>query len=355
MKEIAKLVVDKYDGSLKAEHGTGRNMAPLVKYEWGKGLYDIMKEIKNAFDPDNIFNPGVLINSDENVHLKNLKTLPIANEKIDKCTECGFCESTCPSKDLTLTPRQRIVIIRKLAGENKSFEIAGKQSLLSKQINYDFESTCAVDGLCAVSCPVDINVGSLVKEYRSLSHSKASSFFASFFANNFAVSTTIIRGVLRVTTLMEILFGENLLRMGSKLLSTVSLKKIPEWNNFIPKPQNKLTLTQNDSSQQVVYVPSCTNRIFGDYTDAESSQSIFKSVENVLSSAGYNVILPSNLNNLCCGLSFESKGYFKQGLQKSEELFSSLTSVSHQGQFPILFDTSPCAHHFNEYVKSHNK
>ena len=355
MKKIVKLVVDTYDGSLKAEHGTGRNMAPFVEYEWGKDLYEIMKEIKDVFDPENIFNPGVLINSDENIHIKNLKTLPIANEKIDKCTECGFCESTCPSKDLTLTPRQRIVTIRKLVSENKSFKFIGKPAYLSKQTKYDFESTCAVDGLCALRCPVDINVGTLVKDYRSLSYNKAASYLASLFANSFGISSKIIRGLIRTTNFMRTVIGERLLMSGSKLLSAVSFSKIPEWHNFIPKPQNKLTLTPNNSKQQVVYFPSCTNRIFGEYSEEEQSKSIFNSVENVLRSAGYKIIIPPNLNNLCCGLSFESKGFFKQGLQKSEEMFSSLVFVSKQGQYPILFDTSPCAYHFKEYIKSHNE
>ncbi len=355
MKELVKLVVDKYDGSLKAEHGTGRNMAPFVKYEWGKELYDIMKEIKEVFDPENILNPGVIINSDDTIHLKNIKTLPIANDKIDKCTECGFCESTCPSKDLTLTPRQRIVIIRKLANENKSFKFITKRGYLSKNAIYNFESTCAADGLCAVRCPVDINVGSLVKEFRLLSHGKTAMYLASFFAKNFGSSIKFIRGVLKITNFLRTVFGERLLLFSSKILSVVSLKRIPEWHNFIPKPQNKISLTSNNLEQRAVYFPSCTNRIFGEFADEEGSQSIFNSVKNVLSSAGYNINMPLNLNNLCCGLSFESKGYFRQGLQKSEELYSSLMSTCKQGQHPILFDTSPCAHHFKEYVRSHNK
>ncbi|MGB5849878.1 MAG: FAD-binding and (Fe-S)-binding domain-containing protein, partial [Ignavibacteriaceae bacterium] len=262
MKEIAKLVVEKYDGSLKAEHGTGRNMAPFVKYEWGEELYDIMKEIKEVFNPDNIMNPGVIINSDNAIHLKNIKSFPIAYDKIDKCTECGFCESTCPSKDLTLTPRQRIVIIRKLASENKPFKFIGKRAYVSKQMNYNFESTCAVDGLCAVSCPVDINVGDLVKDYRSLYHYKASSYLASFFANNFGISIKTIRGILKITDSIRTLFGESLLEVASNLLSEISLKKIPLWHHFIPKAQNKISLTSNNLEQQVVYFPSCTNRIF---------------------------------------------------------------------------------------------
>jgi D-lactate dehydrogenase len=355
MKEIAKLVIDKYDGSLKAEHGTGRNMAPFVQYEWGKELYNIMKDIKEAFDPNNILNPGVLINDDENIHLKNLKAIPIANEKIDKCTECGFCESTCPSKDFTLTPRQRIVTIRKLAAENKPFKITGIRAYISKQINYSFESTCAVDGLCEISCPVDINVGNLVKDYRSLSHGKFSLLVASLFANNFGISLQVIRGALKITSFFRSVFGEKILEKVSKLLSAISLNKIPQWNKFIPISQSRLTLTSEKHEKQVVYLPSCTNRIFGKYANDEASQSIFSSVNRVLSSAGYNLIVPPNLNNLCCGLSFESKGYIKQSLLKSEELYSSLMAISNKGQYPILFDTSPCALHFKEHVKSRNK
>ena len=64
MEEIEKLVLDKYDGSLKAEHGTGRNMAPFVKKEWGEKAYGIMREVKQLFDPKNLLNPGVIFNDD---------------------------------------------------------------------------------------------------------------------------------------------------------------------------------------------------------------------------------------------------------------------------------------------------
>jgi len=355
MKELVQLVIDKYDGSLKAEHGTGRNMAPFVQYEWGSELYNIMKEIKDVFDPENILNPGVLINSDDSIHIKNIKSLPVAYEKIDKCTECGFCEASCPSKDLTLTPRQRITIIRKLADENKSFKLISTGSFLSKVTKYNFDATCAVDGLCAVRCPVDINVGSLVKDFRSLSHGKTEMYLASFFANNFGSSIKIIRAVLKIADSLRSLFGERFLTAGSKLLSVLSLKKIPQWHSFIPKPQRKLNLPGGNSENRVVYFPSCTNRIFGEYANEDGGGSVFNSVQNVLSSAGYKIIVPSNINNLCCGLSFDSKGYFRQGLQKSEELYTSLLSSSKEGEYPILFDTSPCALHFKEFVSSYNK
>ena len=74
MEDVKTLVVDKYDGSLKAEHGTGRNMAPYVRYEWGDRAYECMKEVKRIFDPNGLLNPGVIFNDDPQCHLKHFKT-----------------------------------------------------------------------------------------------------------------------------------------------------------------------------------------------------------------------------------------------------------------------------------------
>ncbi|MFO7766404.1 MAG: FAD-binding oxidoreductase, partial [Pelovirga sp.] len=83
MDEVVSMVVDKYDGSLKAEHGTGRNMAPFVEKEWGTAAYDLMVQLKQLFDPDQLLNPGVIINPDAETHIKNLKPLPATHELVD--------------------------------------------------------------------------------------------------------------------------------------------------------------------------------------------------------------------------------------------------------------------------------
>lgn len=51
---------------------------------------------------------------DPNIHLKNLKPSPPVNPLVNHCIECGFCESNCPSRDLTLTPRQRIAVWKEI-------------------------------------------------------------------------------------------------------------------------------------------------------------------------------------------------------------------------------------------------
>ena len=89
MREVAKLVVEGYDGSLKAEHGTGRNMAPFVKYEWGDKAYEAMKELKAIFDPDGLLNQGVIFNDDPDCFIKCLKPLPVLDYDFDKVPDGG--------------------------------------------------------------------------------------------------------------------------------------------------------------------------------------------------------------------------------------------------------------------------
>ena len=102
MNDVKTLVADKYDGSLKAEHGTGRNMAPFVRHEWGDAAYEVMKAVKNLFDPKGLLNPGVIFNDDPKCHIKNFKPLPLIPldaqnpaAKVNRCIECGFCEVNC--------------------------------------------------------------------------------------------------------------------------------------------------------------------------------------------------------------------------------------------------------------------
>jgi D-lactate dehydrogenase len=153
MDEVCDMVVNGYDGSLKAEHGTGRNMAPFVELEWGQEAYAVMQRIKAIFDPKNLLNPGVIINSNPQAHVENLKPLPRANPIIDKCIECGFCEVNCPSKDLTLTPRQRIVVQREIARLRTTCENPSRLAELERGYRYPGEQTCAADGMCATACP----------------------------------------------------------------------------------------------------------------------------------------------------------------------------------------------------------
>jgi D-lactate dehydrogenase len=163
--EMVDLVLG-FDGSLKAEHGTGRMMAPFVRRQYGEELHDVMKEVKKLFDPLGVLNPGVIISDDPEAHTRNVKVTPTVEEEVDRCVECGYCEPVCPSRDLTTTPRQRIVLRR----EMQAAAAAGDLALLHEledDYEYDAVETCAVDGMCQTACPVDINTGDLTKRLRA--------------------------------------------------------------------------------------------------------------------------------------------------------------------------------------------
>lgn len=102
-------------GSTKAEHGTGRMIAPFVEKEWGAKAYAINRRIKEIFDPHALINPDVIISDNPQIHTQNLKQSSEVEDFINQCMECGFCEKVCPSRELTLTPRQRIAVRKEIA------------------------------------------------------------------------------------------------------------------------------------------------------------------------------------------------------------------------------------------------
>src|SRR5207244_9973743 len=159
MTGLVELILDRYDGSLKAEHGTGINMAPYVEREWGPKATELMWRIKQLADPDGVLGPGVILNRDPEAHLQNLKANPPIEEVADTCVECGFCEPVCPSRLLTTTPRQRIVLRREMARQPSGSPL---QRALLEQYEYDAIETCAADGSCMLACPVGIDTGKLI-------------------------------------------------------------------------------------------------------------------------------------------------------------------------------------------------
>ena len=128
MRAVVDLVVDKYHGSLKAEHGTGRNMAPFVRREWGDDAYQLMVDVKQLFDPHNIMNQGVIFNEDPQSYLRNIKPLPQLHEMVDRCIECGFCEVNCVACGYALSSRQRIVVQREMKRLSETIRLSGDEA-----------------------------------------------------------------------------------------------------------------------------------------------------------------------------------------------------------------------------------
>lgn len=352
MNDVVNLVIDKYDGALKAEHGTGRNMAPFVEKEWGEQAYNLMKNIKNLFDPTQIVNPGVILNEDEQIHLKNLKPIPASNEIIDKCIECGFCEPNCVSADLTLSPRQRIVVQREISRLIKANEDASQFEELSKAYDYNGNQTCATDGLCALSCPVKIDTGALIKTIRN-KEIGSSKLLANWIANHMSFVTLVVRKSLTLISFFHSVLGTKLMNRISISVRALSFNTIPLWNSKMPLGAKKIrinasSLDNNKFTRKVVYFPSCINRSMSTSKDEYKEAQLTDKMIGLLNKAGFEVIFPQNLNSLCCGMPFSSKGYFDTGLNKSSELEVALYEVSENGSLPILCDMSPCLYTMKE-------
>lgn len=356
MNDVTDMVATKYKGSLKAEHGTGRNMAHFVELEWGREAYELMKEIKDLFDPKGLLNPGVILNEDPQAHLKDLKPLPKADDIIDKCIECGFCEPICPSRELTLTPRQRIVAYRemsrgKLQSTDSKDELAAMEAFRTS-FDYDAEATCAADGLCATRCPVAINTGKFIKVYRSWARGTWEKRIASVVANNFWLTTKIIGGDLRVAGLAHDVLGDKAMTAVTKAAHEWSGKRIPQWNTSMPRGATKPRITEMPpSDDKVVYFPSCVARAMGPEKDDMDKSALRDRTVNVLRKAGYEVIYPDDMGSLCCGQPWESKGLMEQADKKLAELECALRAASKGGEYPILCDTSPCLYRMLEHIK----
>jgi len=370
LDDVTHMVVNTYDGSLKAEHGTGRNMAPFVELEWGAEAYALMKELKSIFDPAGLLNPGVILNPDPQVHLKNFKPMPEANAIIDKCIECGFCEVHCPSRTLTLTPRQRIVAYREMARLRASREDNSRLTEFRKLFAYDGNETCATDGLCATSCPVGIDTGTLIKDLRFESHSPTANSVATFLSRHMTLVTGGMRIGLNLVHATHQVLGTRIMSSLSRGLRSLSGDTIPLWNPAMPRGARILKTTPSESAalqdgrrteqgaadaaslSTVVYFPSCINRTMGPARKDNDQRSLTTVVVDLLHRAGYAVVIPEDVDELCCGMAFASKGFKRQGDAKAKELEQALLKASHNGTFPVLVDMSPCLYRMKETFTS---
>ena len=388
MRDVAKLVVEEYDGSLKAEHGTGRNMAPFVKYEWGDEAYEVMKELKAIFDPKNLLNRGVIFNDDPDCFIKCLKPLPVLDfdftsvpdgghylidpthstaketiqqaKRANKCIECGFCEVNCMSCGLTLSSRMRIAVQREICHLAQTGEDPERLETLQKQYEYYGDQTCATDGLCATSCPMKINTGELTHLIRQLDMNTRplGYWLGDYAANHMAGLKQGLRVVLDVAHAAHVTLGTKLMstvcrrlnKMGMPLWTPAMPQKYaqPKQGNhtsqFLDKPSGEAERSPLNSQLKVVYFPSCINQTMGQSRCGSKQRTLVDEVLQLLSKAGYEVVFPEGMEKMCCGQIWESKVMLDIADRKSAELEKALWKASEEGRYPVLCDQSPCLH-----------
>jgi D-lactate dehydrogenase len=345
MDDVCGMIVNKYDGSLKAEHGTGRNIAPFVELEWGQQAYQLMREIKALFDPRNLLNPGVILNDDPEAHLKNIKPMAAVDPLVDKCIECGFCEPNCPSRALTLSPRQRIVGLREMARLQSTGEDARQLQAIDAAYQYQGIDTCAADSLCSLTCPVGINTGTMMLKVRSQKRGQTAQKIGDWVAKHFAGVTAATRFNLAATHLAHRLLGSKLQGGMTNGIRKLSGDRIPHWNCYMPtaSAMPKPEASAVPDRPRVVYFPSCASRTMGPAKDDPETEALPVKTAALLRKAGFEVILPDDSAALCCGQPFDSKGLPEQADAKRREVEQALLKASRNGQDPVVFDTTPCA------------
>lgn len=363
--DVADLVVNKYDGSLKAEHGTGRNMAPFVKMEWGDKAYGIMKRVKSLFDPNGLLNPGVIFNDDPECYVKHFKALPALSPsaagqgafaeafgRINKCIECGFCEVNCLSCGFTLSPRTRIAAVREMARLAASGENPALLRRLERQYLYQGNRTCAADGLCSISCPMGINTADLTHDIRTGRVPRKSLAYktGNAAANHFSTVRKGLKATLAVAGAGDAVLGDKLMGTVCRGLHKIGL---PLWTPAMPSaysiPEKRLS-AGTGGDLKVVYFPSCINQTMGTSKQLGGRKALAEEMTDLLHKAGYEVVFPEGMKNLCCGTIWESKGMPDIADRKTKELEDALWRASEEGRYPVLCDQSPCLHRMREKI-----
>ncbi|MBV8350248.1 MAG: FAD-binding oxidoreductase [Mycolicibacterium sp.] len=333
MDDFCAMTVERFDGSLKAEHATGRNIAPFLELEWGARATAVMWRIKEIFDPRWVLAPGVVLDRDPRAHLRGLKTIPTVEAIADACIECGFCEAVCPSHDLTTSPRQRIILRREMMRQPAHSAVMEE---LLQSYGYDAVDTCAGDSTCKIACPVGIDTGAMMKAFRHQRHSVREEKSADRAAQHFGVVEAGARVALGAAEHLS----DSLLHGATAMLrKAVRPDLIPEWLPEIPGPAGRTPATDRECAAAVYYV-ACVNRMFssGDVSDLSLPEAIVA----VSARAGKPVWIPTDMGGSCCATIWHSKGYDDGNTTMANRIVERAWEWTDHGRLPLIVDASSC-------------
>jgi len=341
MTELVDLVVCKYNGSLKAEHGTGLNMAPFVESEWGTKATSMMWRIKELADPKGILGPNVILTRNAKIHLENLKSVPQIEGVTgsSQCIECGFCEPVCPSRNVTMTPRQRIVLRREMARQSPGSPMLAR---LQEEYQYDGIETCAGDGTCAIPCPIGINTGALIREFRATETTPTADKVALRVAENWSTVEKVSRVSLSAAHAFSALFGTKPL---TALTGVARAVANPDLIPSVPGPMPRAARAPRSTEKNgaaAVYFPACINRMFGRDPDGPASPSLPEAFVTLSERAGKPLWIPPDVAGLCCSTPWKSKGYPKGHGFMAKSIAEAMLRWSDGGKIPIVVDAASC-------------
>jgi D-lactate dehydrogenase len=349
MTELVDLVVRKHDGSLKAEHGTGMNMAPFVESEWGEKATAMMWRIKQLADPHGILAPNVILTRNSSLHLENLKSFPRIEGVTgsSQCIECGFCEPVCPSRNVTMTPRQRIALRREMTRQKSDSAMLAQ---LQREYQYNGIETCAGDGMCSIPCPIGINTGSLIKQFRALENSPAAEAVALQLAKHWKAVEPLARLSLWGAHAFSSLFGvKPLTALTTVARSVVSPDLMPAVPGPMPRAASELPKTDRKGAA-AVYFCACINRMFGRDPAGPAVPSLAEAFVSLSKRAGKPLWIPRDVAGLCCSTPWKSKGYRRGHKHMAQTVADAMWRWSEGGVLPIVVDAASCTLGFKEDI-----
>ena len=344
-EDMVELVLGE-GGSLKAEHGTGRVMAPYVRRQYGEELYDVMRQIKLLCDPAGMLNPGVLMNDDAEVHLRAIKSTPAVADEVDACVSCGYCEPVCPSREVTLTPRQRIVTLRAI----EQARLDGDTALaaeLTKDYDYNAVQTCAVDGMCQTACPVNIDTGLLVKSLRKKDANPVANAVWNVAAKNWGAVT---RGAGLALTVVQKVPTPAVLVPNKIARAVLGADTVPLYSGELPAGGVSRQRSAPQGAASVVYFPACVSTMFG-AADA-ATPGVQVSFEELCERAGVNLLVPPAIDSLCCGTPWASKGMASGQATMRARTLAALHEATEEGRLTIICDASSCTEGLRQTIES---
>ena len=351
MADLVTLVIDTYDGSLKAEHGTGINMAPFVHHEWGEKATDMMWRIKKLADPHGVLAPNVILTRDDGINMKSFKSAPPIEDTATHCIECGFCEAVCPSRNVTATPRQRIVLRREMARQPEGSPLLAR---LQDEYEYDGIETCAVDGSCAIPCPVQINTGALEKTFRRAESTPRREKAALLVARRWATGEKLARTAVGAADIIQRTLGVRVLTgLTAAARLVVSDDLVPSVPGPMPRAQlRKLPGTTREGAA-AVYFPACVNRIFGRDPGQARHPSLPQTLVEVSARAGKPLWIPGDVAGKCCSTPWSSKGYLRGHKWMAATTCDALWEWSGHGKMPVVIDAASCTNGLLDDVKNY--
>ncbi|MFI1393000.1 FAD-binding and (Fe-S)-binding domain-containing protein [Streptomyces griseoaurantiacus] len=339
-EDLVDLVLS-HRGTLKAEHGTGRIMAPFVRRQFGDELFDVMTEVKRLLDPAGVLNPGVVITDDPQAHVRHMKSLPVVDPAVDTCVECGYCETVCPSRGVTTTPRQRIVLMREMARLPEE-----DRRRLEDDFAYEAIQTCAADSLCQTVCPVGIDTGKVMKGMRAERLGGMAQAAGRSAARHFAGLSTGLRGGIGAANVVPAAVRR---RVSDGARRRIGREWVPDLGGPLPGAGARRRGRTPTGPARAVYFPACVNSLFG----PGDGVSVEDAVLRLAGLADVPLLVPPEIAGLCCGTPWESKGLHAGQEEMSRIVGDALVKASDGGRLTVVVDASSCAHGLSRLGETH--